>query len=583
MCAARWLVVLVASTYICRGQLPFITIAGNGSEGFTGDSGPAIKAELNIVTSIAVDAAGNIYFADSGNKRLRKVDTAGIITTIAGTGVGDFTGDGGPAINAAMSPQGVAVDGVGNIYVADTGSSRIRKIDTSGIITTIAGSTAGGGFAGDGGPAINAKFSVVQSVAVDKSGNVYLADRDNNRVRKINNQGIINTIAGNGTTIFSGDGGPATSAGVTAPNQVALDAAGNLFISSQGGRIRKVDTSGIITTVAGSGVANYFQNGDGGPALKAAINSPNGIAVDHAGNLYITDEDTGEIRKVDPNGIITAFTTNLSLLTQQLAVDGAGNLFIADNLWVREVKVPAAAPVISANGIVNGANFQPGIVPGSWATMEGSNLASVTDNWNKSIVNGKLPTSLDGVTVMVGNQAAYLYYIGPGQINFLVPNVAPGPIQVSVTNAGGTSSAIQTTANQYGPAFFTWPNSQAVATRQDFSLAAKTGTFPGATTVAAKPGDVLILWGTGLGPTNPAPPAGVQVPTDQTYSTAVLPLVTIGTVPALVYGAALAPGYSGLYQIAIQVPASLGDGDWPISISVANVASTSGVILSVLH
>jgi uncharacterized protein (TIGR03437 family) len=240
------------------------------------------------------------------------------------------------------------------------------------------------------------------------------------------------------------------------------------------------------------------------------------------------------------------------------------------------------APSISTNGVQNGASFQPGVAPASWVTIKGTNLSPVTDTWDNSIVNGKLPTTLDGVSVSMGGKPAYIEYVSPTQINVLAPNLGAGPVQVTVTtNSVGASSTFSVTANSYGPAFFTWPNNQPVATRQDFSFAVKPGTFQGVTTVAAKPGDVIILWGTGFGPTSPAVPVGVVVPSDQTYSTASPPFVTINNVQATVYGAALAPGFVGLYQIAIQVPASLGDGDWPIVANISGVSSPSGVLLTV--
>ena|SRR5579872_7208195 len=238
-------------------------------------------------------------------------------------------------------------------------------------------------------------------------------------------------------------------------------------------------------------------------------------------------------------------------------------------------------PVISTNGVINGASFQPGIVPNSWVTIKGINLAPKTDDWTNFIVNGQFPTSVDGVSVEIGGQAAYINYISPNQINLLAPDVAFGPLPVTVTTAVGTTAAFTVTSNQYGPAFFGWPNSQPVATRQDFSYAVKNGTFAGITTVPAKPGDVIILWGTGFGPTDPIAPVGSPVPSDQTYSTTTLPSVTINNVPATVYGAALASGFAGLYQIAIQVPASMPDGDWPIQASIGGVQSPTGTVLSV--
>ena len=213
-----------------------------------------------------------------------------------------------------------------------------------------------------------------------------------------------------------------------------------------------------------------------------------------------------------------------------------------------------AAPAISANGVVNGASFQPGVAANSWVTLKGTNLAAQSDDWSHAIVNGALPTSLDGVSVTMGGKPAYVYFISPGQLNVLAPDVPAGPITVTVTTAGGTSTAFTTTASAYGPAFFLWPNSQVVATRTDYSYAVKAGTFAGSTTVPAKPGDVIILWATGFGPTVPATPPGVSVPASGGYSTASTPVVTVNGISATVYGGALAPGSAGLYQIAIQVP-----------------------------
>jgi uncharacterized protein (TIGR03437 family) len=230
---------------------------------------------------------------------------------------------------------------------------------------------------------------------------------------------------------------------------------------------------------------------------------------------------------------------------------------------------------------VNGASFQLGIVANSWVTIQGAGLAAGTDDWSNSIVNGALPTSLDGVSVSMGGMAAYVYYISPGQLNVLAPDVPAGPATVTVTAGGETSAAFTTTAGAYGPAFFEWPGNQVVATRTDYSYAVNPGTFAGATTVAAKPGDVIVLWATGFGPTNPAAPAGVAVPSDQAYATSSMPSITIDNVSATVYGAALAPGSAGLYQIAIQVPLSLADGDWPIQALIGGVLSPAGTILSV--
>ncbi len=242
---------------------------------------------------------------------------------------------------------------------------------------------------------------------------------------------------------------------------------------------------------------------------------------------------------------------------------------------------PPSPPSISTNGVVNGASYQPGVVPNSWVTIQGTNLAPKTDDWTKSIVDGQFPITVDGVSVTIGGKEAYIDFISPGQINLLAPDVGFGSLDLTVTTPGGTSATFTVTSSEYGPAFFEWPNNQPVATRQDFSYAVKNGTFPGTTTVAAKPGDVIILWGTGFGPTNPIAPAGAPVPSDATYSTTTLPTITIDNASATVYGAALAPGFGGLYQVAIQVPASIPNGDWPVQASIGGVQSPAGTILTV--
>ena len=583
----------------CYAQGVISTVAGNGALVFSGDGGPAISAGIGIPPDLAVDGAGNLYVVDRNNNRIRKVDTHGNISTFAGNGTSDLSGDGGPATSAALFlPLSVAVDGAGNVYIADGASNGLRKVNTAGIINQV--------------PVISQTLSRIGSagsVTVDSAGNVYVTD-NGSAVYKLDPAGVLTTVAGPAFG-FSGDGGPANQAAVNSPSGVAVDSAGNIYFADKGNnRVRKVDTKGIITTFAGTGKAGY--SGDGGPATAAKLGlnltaAYQGVAVDSAGNVYIADPANNRIRMVNPSGIITTFAGNgtpfatgslsngdggppasASVMTPYgVRVDSAGNVFIADTGHNSIRKVTGAAttggsgPTISANGVVNGASFQPGIVANSWVTIQGTGLATKTDDWSDSIVNGVLPTLLDGVSVSMGGKAAYVYYISPGQLNVLAPDVPAGPINVTVTTGGGTSAVFATTASEYGPAFFLWPGSQVVATRTDYSYAAKAGTFAGATTVPAKPGDVIVLWGTGFGPTTPAPPAGVAVPSDQAYATSSMPGITIDNLSATVYGAALAPGSAGLYQIAIQVPTSHADGDWPIQALIGGVLSPAGTILSV--
>jgi uncharacterized protein (TIGR03437 family) len=249
------------------------------------------------------------------------------------------------------------------------------------------------------------------------------------------------------------------------------------------------------------------------------------------------------------------------------------------------IAVPAATtppppPSIFDNGVVNGASYQPGIVPNSWVSIGGTHLASKTDNWVHAIVDGKFPSELDGVSVTIGGKPAYINFISPSQINLVAPDVGFGSLPVTVTTTGGTSPTFMVTSHEYGPAFFQWPDSQPIATRLDYTDAVKDGTL-GISTVPAKPGETIVLWGTGFGPTNPVAAPGVPVPSGKTYSTTTLPKVTIDTVSAKVYGAALAAGFIGLYQVAIQVPDSIRDGDWPIQAAIGGVESPTGIVLTV--
>jgi hypothetical protein len=274
------------------------TVAGIGAGGYSGDGGLATNAGLAVPLDVAVDGLGNFYIADEGANRVRKVDTNGIITTLAGTNSSGFSGDGGPAVNARLfSPAGVAVDGWGNLFIADEGNFRVRKISTNGIITTVTGTNIAG-FTGDGGLAVNAELSSVTALTADGSGNLFIADSGNNRIRKVDTNGIITTFAGTNSAGFSGDGGVATNASLNHPNGVAADAYGDVFISdSSNNRIRMVDALGNIRTVAGTG--GSANAGDGGLATNASIDLPQGVGVDFYGNLYIAGYSSGTIRKVD--------------------------------------------------------------------------------------------------------------------------------------------------------------------------------------------------------------------------------------------------------------------------------------------
>jgi len=273
------------------------TVAGNGVGGYGGDNGPATSASVKWPHDVTVDSTGIVYFADSNNNRVRRVDLNGIITTIAGTGSGGFSGDGGLATVAKLrNPKSVALFG-GNLYIADSKNNRIREVDLgTGIITTVAG-TGVAGFSGDGGPALSAQMNTPQRIAFDSVGNLYFTDTYNNRIRRVDAAShLITTIAGNGVQAFGGDGGPAVNASLNRPRGIALGDDDRVYIGDSGNqRVRQVIVStGVISTLAGSGKTSY--SGDGGPASAAGLYNPRGLTVDPAGDLLIADTFHNVIR-----------------------------------------------------------------------------------------------------------------------------------------------------------------------------------------------------------------------------------------------------------------------------------------------
>jgi len=346
------LALVVCATDSTAQQGVITTIAGNGVMGFMGDGGAATAAELRYPFGEAVDKNGNIYICDYSNYRIRKVTPAGIITDFAGNGSWGLTTTAMPATNATIDPAAIAIDTAGNFYIADTRYHCIYKIDNTNTLSLIAGNGTWG-YTGDGGPATAAELNVPDALAVDRSGNLYICDNGNVRIRKINTAGIISTVAGNGSTGYSGDGGAATAAELSDPTGVTVDKNGNLYVADGGNnRIRKITATGIISTVAGSGTAGF--SGDGGTATAAELNSPLSVTVDTEDNIYISDLYNARIRMVRTSGTITTIAgkgtagyggdggpADSALLNEAygMAVGGIGTLYLADEANARIRKI----------------------------------------------------------------------------------------------------------------------------------------------------------------------------------------------------------------------------------------------------
>lgn len=334
-----------------------ITVAGSGMRGFAGDGGPALAASLDRPTGIAIDGLGNLYILDTANQRVRSVDAATqIIRTVAGGGPDGAGNDGIPATSAGLNPSDIALDAAGNLFIADY--SRVRRVDpVTHIITTVAGTTSG--FSGDGGPATAAMLSRVDAIRLDAGGNLYIADSSNQRVRRVDAAThVITTVAGTGVSGFGGDGSPATAALLSYPSDVAIDRAGNLFIADGDNlRIRRVDASTkVISTVAGSGT--WGSSGDGGPAIEAQFGFSIRLTIDGAGNVHVADYSQGSIRRIDrftntitieAGGWIEPVPATVAILLSpySVAVGPSGTLFIADLRHHRIRRVTLATNAIT--------------------------------------------------------------------------------------------------------------------------------------------------------------------------------------------------------------------------------------------
>lgn len=616
---------------------------------------------------VALDAAGNQYFANFMGNEIQELSN-GVLTTIAGTGTPGFSGDNGLAASAQLSnPSGIAVDGAGNVYFSDVGNQRVRKI-SNGVITTVAGNGTAG-FSGDNGPATNAELNLQASavncclpvnpsprlpggIAVDASGNLFIADSGNQRVRMVSN-GVITTVAGNGTTGFSGDNGPALSAQFNNPSGIAIDSAGKIYVSdSSNGRIRMLISNctyniGLLTitvpaaggtlpiTVQTSASCSWSIAGlpnwitlaaplpGAGPAtinlvVAANIGQERAAGFTIAGQLIFVTQTAAPVGctyvvspsvvEVPPTGgtftLITQTQPSCSwsitgapnwiMLPPFLpALVGSGSVVLTvvpnqnpANLahlavggqTVTVIEGPASGfgPVISSVTTASGESST--IAPNTWIEIKGASLGLPEYRaWQPAdLVNGQMPTSLDGVNVTMNGKSSYVSYVGPNQIDALTPpDLGPGPVQVVVNVATVTSPIFLSQAQSLSPSLFVFNGGPyAAATHADGTLLGPSGLYPGST--PAKPGETIVLFANGFGPVNPPV---VKGSVSQSGILTPLPSITIGGVNAAVgFAGLVAPGE---FQFNVTVPLGLGNGDQSIVATYSGQTSQSGTLITV--
>ncbi len=445
------------------------TVAGNGLFSYAGDGGAAANAQFNGPSGVARDAAGNVYVSDTRNSRVRKIGIDGSITTLAGTGVGGYGGDSGPGAAAQLNlPRGVATDAQGNVYIADTRNNRVRMISAGGNITTVAG-TGDAGYSGDGGSATGAHLHGPFGVAVDATGNLYITEFYSSVVRMVTPGGVISTIAGNGYSGYSGDGGQAAQAQLNAPQGVAVDSSGNVFIAdTRNNVVREVLAGGLIQTVAGTGMPGH--SGDGGLATQAQLASPSGVAADAAGNLFIAGPGS-RVRRVSPDGVIRTIAGTgqqgysgdggpaaLALLNIPggISLDASGNLYVAD-AGNNSVRVLQPLPSTTAiQSVVNGASNLPGAIsPGELVVIYGSALGPDMLAGIQYDSNGQVTTTLAGTSVLINGAPVPILYSWSTQVAALVQTLAGQTAQIAVQYAGHTSAPVTVQVASTAPGLYT--------------------------------------------------------------------------------------------------------------------------------
>ena len=559
-----------------------VTIVGEVAFNFHGDGGPATSAALYQPAGIATDASGNLWIADFGNYRVRKVASNGLISTVAGGSISDNM----------QGPTAVALDSAGTLYITDRPNNNIRRLPVNGALQVFAG-TGSAGNTGDGGPAVLAQFSNPNGLTIDGFGNVVVTDTGNSRVRKIQPGGTIAAFAGTNVQGYSGNFSNALSAQFTSPTGLCYGPGGVVYIGDTGNHmLRRVTTDGVISAVAGIGYAGY--SGDGGPALDARLNMPSGCAVDSIGDIFIADSANNVIREVTPDGNIATiagtgspgFAGDGGAATQALletpyavSVDKAGNVYVADTGNNRIRRLAPSAPLLTEAAqtlaFANAASLATGAVaPGSIVSIFGSGLGPLTGLPETLASPTLLATRLGQTQVMFDGTPAALYYIQDSQINAQVPFETAGrttvKLQVLVNGITVGSASIPIAAA--APGVFTWNGGTgpAIAINGD-------GSLNGASSPAAQ-SSTVIVYGTGGGSTNPAGVDG-QIPGAH-QNALVLPVsVTIGGQPVSVAWAGMASGSPGMTEFDIVIPSNAPSGPQAIVVTIAGASSQAGALI----
>ena len=581
------------SIYIAAGWIQRVTadgvitiVSGNGTYSFGGDGGPASKAQLQNPSAVTVDEKGNLFINDRENALIRKVGADGIINTVAGNGKVGYLRDGNKATAGPVQAGGLGVDSNGDLLFTEPFNHLVRKLLPNGTISTIAG-TRISGYSGDGGPALKAQFQAPESIAIDLAGNVFVCDSGNYVVRKIATDGSIATIAGNGTRGFSGDGGPAIFAQFTELTSIAVDKTGNVFVADLGNhRIRMISPNGIISTAAGNGKGFLSLSGDSRPAVSIQYLIPDAFALDTDGSLIVAGPLPVRIHKFAPDGTATIIagggratgdglpaTSNILVAVSSLTVDKQGRIYVAEATGAIRVLQPVTESVV-IGAVVDAASQRTSPVsPGEILVIYGVGLGpgSLVQNQPR---NGVFENQVGGTTVTVNGISAPLLYSSATQVAAIAPYALDGQAaKILVNYQGSTSAAFNVAVAPAAPAIFSLNGSGA----------GQTASVNGDGTIndpanPVKAGGYLSLYVTGVGQTTPGGQDGVLTPLFPNRPQPVLPIkIKVDGLDAQVLYAGAAPQQvAGLMQVVIQIPVGVRPGGYvPVELQVGDRSNVS--------